>query len=118
MIKEKFILAAGSPSFSRRVVAFFQGEGWQVKTITKKSDALRYLNEKSDTPQYIVIDQLKDWTVRLARELQPQGTQVILSGFMRGTPKELEGILGVPYYSIMGPPSKVANVLLEKEFLD
>ena len=118
MIKEKYLLAAGSPAFSKRLITYFQSEGWQVRTITNKPDALRFSKETQEAPQYVVTDRLKDWTIRLARELQPQGTQVILSGFMRETPKELECVLGVPYNSIMGLPSKVATVLLEKEFRD
>ena len=41
-----------------------------------------------------------------------------MSGFMTETREELETILGVPYYSISGIPSKVANVLLETQLRD
>ena len=118
MMKEKYVMAAGSPAFSRKLAAIFQLEGWEATALTNEPAALRYLKDVQDIPQYLVIDKLKDWAIRLARELQPQGTQIILSGFMPETPEELQGILGVPYYSIMGLPSKVATVLLGKEVRD
>ena len=114
MMKEKYILAAGSPAFSRKLAAIFQVEGWEAMALTNEPAAIRYSKDMQDVPQYLVIDKLKDWAIRLARELQPQGTQIILSGFMPETPEELQGILGVPYYSIMGFPEKVAIVLLGK----
>ena len=114
MMKEKYILAAGSPAFSRKLAAIFQVEGWEAMALTNKPAAIRYPKDMQDVPQYLVIDKLKDWAIRLARELQPQGTRIILSGFMLETPEELQGILGVPYYSIMGFPEKVAIVLLGK----
>lgn len=118
MMKERYILAAGSPAFSRKLAAIFQVEGWEAMALTNEPAAIRYSKDMQDVPQYLVIDKLKDWAIRLARELQPQGTQIILSGFMPETPEELQGILGVPYYSIMGLPSKAATVLLGKEVRD
>lgn len=89
-----------------------------VQTITKKQNALQFLKEMQVAPQYLVTDTLKDWVIQLSREFQPQGTQIILSGFMPDTPEELKRILGVPYYSIMGLPSKVASVLLGEQIAD
>jgi hypothetical protein len=34
---------------------------------------------------------------------------------MTESPEELENMLGVPYYSIMGLPAKVASVLLGEQ---
>ena len=118
MIREKFILAAGSPGFSRQLVAIFQREGWESRALTNEPSAHRFSKDMQDAPQYLVTDKLKDWVIRLSKELQPQGTQIILSGGMSETPEELEGILGVPYYSIMGLPSKVATVLLGRQIQD
>lgn len=118
MIKERFILASGSVGFSRQLAAFFRNEGWQTRTLTNKYDAVRISWEMHDAPQYLVTDVLKGWVVSLAQELQRQGTQIILSGFMSETPEELTAILGVPYYSIMGSPWKVATVLIGKEYGD
>ena len=118
MIKEEFILAAGSPDFSRKIAAFFQGEGWQARALSNEPAALRCSKEMQDAPQYLVTDKLSGWVVRLSRELHSKGTQIILSGAMSETPEELEIILGVPYRSIMGLPSYVATVLLEKQFRD
>ena len=118
MINDHFILAAGSPDFSRQLSAIFRSEGWLVRSLSNEQAALRYLREGQEVPRYLVIDKLKNWAVRLARELQPQGTQIILSGSLDGSREELEGIIGVPFYSIMGLPWKVADVLLGKEFRD
>lgn len=112
MVKEKYLLAAGTIAFSRQLAAIFYSEGWQVRSITNKQNALRFLREMQDAPRYLVVDKLKDWVIRLAKELQPQGTEIILSGAMTETPEELKKILGLDYYSIMGLPSKVADVLL------
>lgn len=118
MIKEKTILAAGSVGFSRQLAAIFRREGWQAGTLTNEYDAVRISWEIHDAPQYLITDVLKGWVVRLAQELQQQGTQIILSGFMTETQEELTAILGVPYYSIMGLPWKVATVLIGKEYGD
>ena len=118
MIKEKYILTAGTPAFSRQLAAIFQSEGWQASPLIDKPAAQRFSKEMRDVPQYLVIDELKDWVIQLSKELQPRGTQIILSGAMTETPEELESILGVPYYSIMGLPSKVADVLLGTQFRD
>lgn len=115
MIKEKYILAAGSPAFSKGLAEIFRGEGWQVDTVANKEASVRHSQDNHDLPQYLVTDKLKEWVIRLARELQPQGTVIILSGFMPEAPEELERILGVPYMSMMGLPSKVASVLLGKD---
>ena len=115
MIKEKYILAAGSPAFSKGLAEIFRGEGWQVDAVANKAASVRCSQEMHDVPQYFVTDKLKEWVIRLARELQPQGTVIILSGFMPEAPEELERILGVPYTSMMGLPSKVASVLLGKD---
>lgn len=112
MVRDKYLLAAGSTGFSRQLAAIFQSEGWQVRSVTNEPAALRFLQEMQDAPRYLVTDKLKDWVIRLAQELQPQGTEIILSGAMTETPEELKNILGVDYYSIMGLPSKVADVLL------
>lgn len=114
MIKEKFILAAGSPISSRQLAAIFQNEGWQVRTLDNDQAFRRFLKEMQYAPQFLVIDKLKDWTIRLAVELHQQGTRVILSGFIPEGPEEVERILGVPYDGIRGLPSKVATVLLKK----
>jgi hypothetical protein len=116
MINEKFILAAGSPDFARKLAAIFQREGWQARVITNGPSALRFLEEKREVPKYLVADEIKGWVSRLAEELHPRGTQVILSGGMSESHEELESMLGTPYYSIMGSPWKVAIVLLGKEF--
>ena len=42
MINEKFILAAGSPDFARKLAAIFQSEGWQARVITNGPSALRF----------------------------------------------------------------------------
>ena len=118
MIKDNSILAAGSVGFARQLAAIFLSEGWQARTLTNEYDAVRISWEVHDVPQYLVIDVLKGWVIRLARELQRQGTQIILSGFMPETPEELDAILGVPYQSIMGNPWKVATVLIGKEYGD
>ena len=118
MINEKFILAAGSPDYARMLAAIFQHEGWNARAITNGPSALRFLQEGPDVPKYLVADEIKGWVARLAQELHPLGTQVILSGFMTESPEELESMLGTPYYSIMGLPWKVADVLLGKEFRD
>ena len=118
MIKEKFLLAAGSPTFSRQLAAIFQSEGWQVRVLTNESVARRFINEVQDVPQYLVTDNLSGWIIRLSRELHSQGTQIILSGFMPEPREELETILGVHYYSIMGLPSKVASALLGVQIQD
>ena len=116
MIKEKFILAAGSPSFSRRVVAFFQREGWQVRTLANEEASRRFLKEEHNVPQCLVIDKLKDWTIQLAREFQPHGTRVVVSEVRSETPAEVERLLGVPYEGVTGLASKVVNVILERNF--
>ena len=112
MIEKKHLLAVGSPSFSRQLAAILKRSGWQVESFANEQDAVKFSQEMHIAPQYLVTDTLEDWVIRLSRELQSQGTQIILSGFMRETPEELERILGVTYYSIMGLPSKVADVLL------
>ena len=118
MIREKYLLSAGSRDFSSQLAAYFQGRGWQVESLISKQSALRFSKEMQNAPQYFVTDKLTDWVVRLARELHPLGTQIILSGIMRETPEELKSILGVDYYSCMGLPSKVASVLLKEEIRD
>ena len=118
MIKEKYLLAAGSPAFSKQLAAFFQSRGWQVESITNKRNAPRFLKEMQLAPQYLVADKLSDWIIQLSRQLNSQGTRIILSGWMTEPHEELERILGVPYYSIMGLPSKVASVLLGEQFDD
>ena len=62
-----------------------------------------------------MTDKLTDWVIRLSQKLHSQGTQIILSGCMTESPEELENMLGVPYYSIMGLPAKVASVLLGEQ---
>jgi hypothetical protein len=118
MVEDKYLLAVGSIDFSRQLAAIFQSKGWQVRSITNKQNAHRFLQEMQDTPHYLVTDKLKDWVIRLAKELQPQGTEIILSGGMTETPEELKSILGVDYYSIMGLPSKVADKLLGTQLSD
>ena len=118
MIQVKFILAAGSTVFSRQLAAIFQSEGWQAWSLNNKPSALRFSEEMRDVPHYLVTDKLDDWVIQLSRGLQPLGTKVILSGAMTETPEELESILGVPYHSIMGLPSHVAGVILDKQFRD
>ena len=90
MIKEKYILAAGSPAFSKGLAEIFRGEGWQADTVANKAASVRCSQEMHDVPQYFVTDKLKDWVTSLARKLQPQGTVIILSGFMPEAPEELE----------------------------
>lgn len=111
MIKENYILAAGSWGFSRQLTAIFQSIGWQAQSLTNKRNVPRFFKELQAVPQYLVTDKLTDWVIRLCQELQSQGTQIILSGGMTESPEELKSILGVPYYSIMGLPAKVAIVL-------
>ena len=118
MIKEKFILAAGSQDFSRKIVALFQDEGWQARSVTSMWAARRFLKEMQEVPQYFASDKINDWVILLARELHPKGTQIILSGAMQESQEELERILGTPYYSIMGLPSYVADVLLQTQIPD
>ena len=118
MVRDKYLLPAGSIGFSRQLAAIFQSEGWQVRSVTNEPAAHRFLQEMQDAPRYLVVDKLKDWVIRLAKELQPQGTEIILSGVMTETPEELKNILGVDYYSIMGLPSKVADVLLGTQLRD
>lgn len=118
MIKEKFVLASGSRAFARQVAAVFQKEGWQARVVIGRHDALFYSKERQDAPQYLITDDLRPGftaALQMARELQPQGTQVILSGFM--TPEELSGV-DVPFRSIAGLPWKVAGVILGKEYTD
>lgn len=118
MIKEKFILAAGTTGFSRKLAAIFQSEGWQAGTITNEHDAVNISQEMRDVPKYFVADVIRGWVVQLAQELHQQGTEIILSGFMTESHEELEAILGTPFQSIMGLPSKVATVLLGKEVME
>lgn len=118
MIDEKFLLAAGSPDFSRTLAAFFQSEGWKARAIANEQAAVRFLREMPNAPKYLVADQIKGWVIRLAQALHPQGTQVILSGWMTESQEELEQMLGTPYYSIMGLPVKVYDVLLGKTTRD
>lgn len=112
MVNEKFLLAAGSPNFSRQLAAIFQSKGWQVRVLTNKPAALQFSKDIQDAPKYLVADKLSSWVIGLSRKLHSQGTQIILSGFMSESHEELESILGAPYNSIMGLPSKVASVLL------
>ena len=116
MVKENYIVAAGSPDYAGLLATLFRSEGWLARSVTTRRDAAHFSHEQEDAPRFLVIDVLKEWTVNLARELHPQGTQVILSGFMRESREELESILGVPFYSIMGLPWKAASVLLGKEY--
>ena len=111
LIKENYILAAGSWGFSRQLTAIFQSRGWQAQSLTNKRNVPRFFKELQAVPQYLVTDKLTDWVIRLCQELQSQGTQIILSGGMTESPEELKSILGVPYYNIMGLPAKVAIVL-------
>ena len=115
MIKENYLLAAGSRDFSKKLAAIVQSRGWQALSLTNKQNAVRFSKEMQIAPQFFVADKLTDWIIRLSRELHPQGTQIILSVCMAATQEELERILGVPYYSISGLPSKVASVLLKEE---
>ena len=118
MIKEKYLLAAGSPAFSKQLAAIFQSRGWQVESITNKRNVTRLFREMQIVPQYLIVDKLTDWIIQLSQQLHLQGTQIVLSGWMTETPEELERILGIPYYSIMGLPSKVASVLLGEQIED
>ena len=96
MIREKYLLAAGSPAFSKKLAALFQSRGWQVEAITNKRNVSRLLMGMQIAPQYLVVDKLTDWIIQVSQQLHSQGTQIILSGWMTETPEELERILGVP----------------------